>query len=772
MLCACSGEQFKLEDVPQSPESLATRDFSATVLSSKARRSPESLAARDFSGGGLSSTNGDRDAKFDKAQVDDVESTLKEALSLNYEEARALLGRLEFQRGNYDAALHVFQGIDIKGLSPKMTTAIFERLQHRKPRSKADIVPSSVMSMHSVSLLLEAILLKAKSLHELGKIKEAAKECKIILDTIESALPTGLPQSIGEDCKLEEIFHKALKLLPKLWVQAGFLNEAINTYRRALAKPWNLDCRSLASVQKELASMLLYGGVEVSLPLVWGLNTPKNNTEEAVLLLFLLMKNMAIRKIDWDPEIMDHLTYALSVSGTLESLANHLEQALPGSYSRAERWYYLALCYSGAGQNDVALNLLKKLLGRSEEKHRPHIPYLLYGAKLCSLELHNAHDGIKFARKVIDVIESDNNHFLSEAHRLLGVCYGNAARLSVSDSERIPFQQKSLLSLNDAAAISNGNEDLELKFSLGLENAVQRNFIVAFDNAMAFNKAMGGTSGRGWKLLALVVSAEQRFRDAETIVELALEETERLDQLELLRLKAVLQVAQQQPKQAIDTYRLLLALIEAHKEPQAKMFNFELEEEKKLELKAWQDLAGIYTELKSWTNAEICANQAKSNDFYSPRSWHATGLLLKAQSRFKEALVAFSVSLSIEPDYVPSILSSAEILINYNNQCMPVAKSLLMNALRLEPTNYEAWLNLGLVMYSIVTKIAMLTLCSGRFLGLALPVYVVAPLLLWVVVGWCGWGVRVVGRDVVAGDDLGLGAFLFDGGLSCSHFGG
>ncbi|KAL9674408.1 hypothetical protein QQ045_030680 [Rhodiola kirilowii] len=171
MLCACSGEQFKLEDVPQSPDSLATRDFSATVLSSKARRSPESLAARDFSGGGLSSTNGDRDAKFDKAQVDDVESTLKEALSLNYEEARALLGRLEFQRGNYDAALHVFQGIDIKGLSPKMTTAIFERLQHRKPRSKADIVPSSVMSMHSVSLLLEAILLKAKSLHELGKIK-------------------------------------------------------------------------------------------------------------------------------------------------------------------------------------------------------------------------------------------------------------------------------------------------------------------------------------------------------------------------------------------------------------------------------------------------------------------------------------------------------------------------------------------------------------------------------------------------------------------------
>ena len=65
MLCACSGEQFKLEEpAPQSPESLATRDFSAS---------------------GLSSRTGDWESKFDDTQVEEVESTLKEALSLNYE---------------------------------------------------------------------------------------------------------------------------------------------------------------------------------------------------------------------------------------------------------------------------------------------------------------------------------------------------------------------------------------------------------------------------------------------------------------------------------------------------------------------------------------------------------------------------------------------------------------------------------------------------------------------------------------------------------------
>lgn len=67
MLCACSGEQFKFEEAPQSPpESLATRDFSASGLSSSSR-------------------TGDCESKFNETQVEDVESTLKEALSLNYE---------------------------------------------------------------------------------------------------------------------------------------------------------------------------------------------------------------------------------------------------------------------------------------------------------------------------------------------------------------------------------------------------------------------------------------------------------------------------------------------------------------------------------------------------------------------------------------------------------------------------------------------------------------------------------------------------------------
>ncbi|KAJ6344813.1 hypothetical protein OIU76_006360 [Salix suchowensis] len=613
MLCACSGEQFKFDEPPQSPESLATRDFSASGLSSR--------------------TTGDWESKLEDFQVDEAESTLKEALSLNYEEARALLGRLEYQRGNFDAALQVFQGIDIKGLAPKMINAIVERIQYRKPRSKGEIVPPSAMSMHSVSLLVEAILLKAKSLEELSQYREAAKECGIILDILESALPNGIPEGIGEDCKLEEMFHKALELLPALWTNAGLLDEAIASYRRVLIRPWNLNPQKLAGVQKELASILLYSAVEATLPpqlQLWGLASPQSNIEEAILLLLVLMSKVARGEIKWDGEIMDHLTYALSIVGQFELLAEHVEQALPGIYNRAERWYLLALCYTAAGQNEAALNLLKKVSGCSESKNKPHIPSFLLGAKLCSQDPMHAHEGISFARKVLDLADNHNQHFIGQVHKFLGVCHGNAARISLSDSERVLLHRESLNSLNNAAL--NRKEDPEVMYSLGLENMLQRNLGVAFENAIVCTEMMAGNSVK-----RLEVTGPCSFCRAT-----------------------------EQPKQAIETYRILLSLIQAQRDNQAKnpeqshIFKSEVLAERNLELAAWQDLAHIYTKIGSWSDAKICVDKAKFMEFHSPRSWHVTGMLFEAQSLHKEALVSFSIALSVEPDYVPSIVATAE----------------------------------------------------------------------------------------------------------------
>lgn len=82
-----------------------------------------------------------------------------------------MLGRLEYQKGNFDAALQVFQGIDVAALRPRLVKAMAERTRQRKVRSKVEILPANLMSWHSVSLLLEAVFLKSKSLEELGRLE-------------------------------------------------------------------------------------------------------------------------------------------------------------------------------------------------------------------------------------------------------------------------------------------------------------------------------------------------------------------------------------------------------------------------------------------------------------------------------------------------------------------------------------------------------------------------------------------------------------------------
>ncbi|KAK4770971.1 hypothetical protein SAY87_031503 [Trapa incisa] len=684
MLCTCSGEQFKLEEPPKSPESLATRDFSASYLSSR---------------------TGDWESNFEDIQADEVvESSLREALSLNYEEARALLGRLEYQRGNYDAALQVFQGIEVRVLSCRMTRAIFERVQQQCKYSKKPIsgIPAGVMSMHSVSLMLEAILLKAKSLEKLARYTEAAKDCNMILDIVESALPNGLPEGGAEDCKLQEMLHKSLELLPELWAKAGYIDKAIIAYRRALTKKWNLEPEKLASIQKKLAFTLLYSGVEVSLQ-VGCQGTVENNIEEAIILLLILMGKVSLGEVKWDEDVLHHLTYALSITGQYVLLAEHFELILPGVYDRVDRWYYLALCYASAGHLETAINLLKKVSNPSEAKRRPHIHSLLLGAKLCYGDPIRAVDGINFARAVINSSSSKKKHFSAQARNLLGICYTKAARISTSDSERVWYQKEALRSLNEAVLES--KKEPVLIYSLGLENAVQRNLDAAFDCSLMYSDRFEDKSAKCWKLITLILSAEKRFPDAKNIVDFAVEEVESFDQLELLRIKALLEIAEEQPNLAIETYKILLARIESRKEISEKssdqvkhLHKLETKAERNLETMSWQDLSTVYTKLKSWADAEVCLEKAKSVDFSSPGNWHCSGLLYEAQSNYNKALASFSLALSIKPDYVPSMVSTAEVLMKQGTCCsLPIARSFLMSALRLEPTNHQAWWNLGLL---------------------------------------------------------------------------
>ncbi|OMO96643.1 Tetratricopeptide-like helical [Corchorus capsularis] len=680
MKCLCTREQLtKVDNMIPSSESLATKDFSLSGYSSKAS---------------------DGEKKPDTRNIEEAELSLRESSSLNYEEARALLGRIEYQKGNIEAALHVFEGIDIAAITPKMKLSLARRVERRKRRSH-DYAPPA-MSIHAVSLLLEAIFLKAKSLQHLQRFKEAAQTCKVILDIVESSLPEGLPENFSADCKLQETLNKAVELLPELWKHSDSPHEAILSYRRALLHRWNLDAETTARIQKQFAIFLLYCGGEASPPNLRSQMdssfVPRNNIEEAILLLMILLKKIFLKRIEWDPSILDHLSFALSIAGDLRALANQIKGLLPGIINRKERCHILALCYYGAGEDLVALDLLRKLLSSREDPQR--VPALLVASRICGEKPNLAEEGINFACRALESMEDECSQLEGTGKFLLGMALSAHSKSSLSESERFARQSEALQSLESAAQIT-CMKDPNILYYLSLGNAEQRKLEAALYYAKSSLKLEAGSNVKGWLLLARILSAQKRFVDGEIVINAALDQTGKWDQGELLRTKAKLQIAQGQLKSAVETYTQLLAVLQV----QSKSYGSGKKLHKdcgyfsrSFEQEIWHDLAYLYISLSQWRDAEICLSKSKAISSYSAVRNHATGLLYERKGLLKEALKAFQDALDIDPSHVPSLMSAAGVLSQQlGSQSNAVIKSLLMNALRVDRTNPSAWYNLGLL---------------------------------------------------------------------------
>uniref|UniRef100_A0A7N1A0N6 Uncharacterized protein n=1 Tax=Kalanchoe fedtschenkoi TaxID=63787 RepID=A0A7N1A0N6_KALFE len=664
----------------------------------------ETLAIDGYAASGLSSGVGDAHQKLDSRDIEEAESSLRDGGCLNHEEARALLGRFEYQKGNVEAALHVFEGIDVTSVTSKMKLSLAgrgEQVSRHKPKRRSKKDSGSPMSIHAVSLILEAIYLKSKSLQALGRIKEAAQTCKVILDVIESSLPMGLPESFGTDCKLQETVNKAVELLPELWKFAECPDEAILSYRRGLLYRWNLDSETLARIEKEFAIFLLYSGGDASPPYLLsqmdGSYVPRNNIEEAILLFMILLRKMNLGLIRWDSSVMDHLSFAFSVSGELKSFAKRLEEMLPGMVDQKEWYYTLALCYYGAGEASVALDLLKKLLHSSQDPK--HVPGLLLAAKICGESPSRAAEGIKFSERALQNLDGKCKEMISHANFFKGISLAAHCECLVSGLEKDAHLSGALKALDLAAATTNmANPDI--LYHMSVQYAEVRKLNEALYYAKHLLKLEGRSNIKSFLLLARILSAQQRYGEAEAVIDGALDETARWDQGELLRTKAKLQLAQGHVKKSLETYAQVLGVLQVqHRNSgvEAKLPKGGVSLNKDLELETWLDLARAYTTFSQWSDAEFCLSRAKAISLYCASTCHIIGQLLEAKGDHREALKSYQEALDLDPAHVPSLISTAMSLRRLSNQShASVIRSFLTEALRCDRMNHTAWYSLGL----------------------------------------------------------------------------
>lgn len=71
--------------------------------------------------------------------------------------------------------------------------------------------------------------------------------------------------------------------------------------------------------------------------------------------------------------------------------------------------------------------------------------------------------------------------------------------------------------------------------------------------------------------------------------------------------------------------------------------------------------------------------------------------MYEVRGETRNALAAYSNALAMELDHVPCKVSIGSLLSKIGSKSLPMARSFLSDALRLEPTNRLAWYYLGLV---------------------------------------------------------------------------
>lgn len=71
--------------------------------------------------------------------------------------------------------------------------------------------------------------------------------------------------------------------------------------------------------------------------------------------------------------------------------------------------------------------------------------------------------------------------------------------------------------------------------------------------------------------------------------------------------------------------------------------------------------------------------------------------MLERRGNINKALAAYINALMLDPNYAPCKIFISSVWAKMGPKMLPVARSLLLEALKVEPMNYVAWYQLGLV---------------------------------------------------------------------------
>eukprot|EP00898_Chlorokybus_atmophyticus_P001902 jgi/Chlat1/2712/Chrsp180S02884 len=444
---------------------------------------------------------------------------------------------------------------------------------------------------------------------------------------------------------------------------------------------------------KELAIELLYGeGADVV-----------NRASDAALLLLLYESGdkFSVRN---DPVAHQHLVQALARGGAFSALSEAYERGLPGDKGMADWYYGFALSLVSAGRYRRALTILRMVL-QLEDLPNP-ASFLLLAARVSSRSPETLPEAAKYAEAALVKAKGSEAYLKGKCLEVYGVIMGAQAATAVSDAARERNVQQALDALQKAAAME--PSDPQIQYHLALQYADARRIGHAVSAARKAIALSGGAHGSAWLLLALCLSAREKFSDAIAAAEAAAAEAADDARLvDALRVKAAVLSADGKPAQALRTYQQVLSILQpppaedVSRSGATEAFWFAdgglRVNARELESAVCQAIAALYTSLQQTADAEVFVERALTLTPHSAGAHHAQGALEEARSHKQEAIQSYSAALSMQPGFGPSALRLGVLYYDSGVDGLPLARCFLTDALRADPNSYEAWYHMGLV---------------------------------------------------------------------------
>ena len=309
----------------------------------------------------------------------------------------------------------------------------------------------------------------------------------------------------------------------------------------------------------------------------------KSKVEEASRML------LESQKLKFDPTTLEPLSQSLIRLEKFSELTELLEGAPPGVLPRPVRWRHIALSQHLAGNDDVALNVLRKALHSNEAPN--DIASLLLAARICSKSPSTADEGIGYALRASSQSDTDR----CQALHVLALNQGMKARKGgVTRAQASELRQTAIASLEEAVGEAGKGWDRAVAFDLALllaeEGAYKRatklvKGVLVEEQSGGDMWQVDGASGecaharwhakRGdrWRLLALILSGQKRGKEAEVVCRAAAGAGAVggvREQLALLRVVGKVQLEGGSAEEALQTAKWRLRVLqEARKEAAA-----------------------------------------------------------------------------------------------------------------------------------------------------------------------------------------------------------